>query len=288
MAGGDHANAYDAYRQAASRTLSSDALLAMASADPARAYADAVVMAGPRPDDRTLGLLARMALAADQPKESMDALLVAHDRDPSNRRWNAALVALDPSRAAEVLAPAAETYRGRHRDEVVGAYADALLDSGSASAAFERYRQAFELDPDAGAWQRGLARADASRAVSLLEARRSEVGDRGDLLGALADAYAGAGRAAEARALYEKAVARGGGLKWYARMALVDPAGALSRLRDAASRDPADEEAWGALGDCQRLLGDADGARDAYARARKLDPASLTWALRARAVARTP
>lgn len=285
IASGAAGDAFDAYRQAASLGLSRDALLGMAKADPARAYAAAVELAGPKPDEGTLGVLARIALDADRPADSLAALVAAHERDPANRRWNLALVALDPARAAEVLGAAVETYRGRHREEVVGAYGEALMQAGNASAAYDRYREAFELRPDSGAWQRGLARSDPARAIPLLEARRRAKGDDGDLLGALADAYAGAGRSEEARALYARAVERDGGLQWYARMARVDPATAIARLQEATTADPRSGEAWGVLGDCQRQLGNLAAARDAYARARELEPASLTWALRARAAA---
>lgn len=286
IASGNGGDAFEAYRQAASLNLSKDALYGMAKADPVRAYAAAVELAGPKPDEGTLGVLARIALDADRPADSMAALLAAHASDPSNRRWNSALVALDPARAAEVLGAAVESYRGRHRDEVVGAYGDALMQSGNAGAAYDRYREAFDLRPDSGTWQLGLARTDPIRAIPLLEARRRAVGDDGALLGALADAYAGAGRTDEARALYERAVEKDGGLEWYARMARVDPTTAVARLQEATTRDPRSGEAWGALGDCQRQLGNMAAAREAYAHARELEPGSLTWALRSRATAR--
>ena len=286
IASGNGADAFDAFRQSAAMSLSKDALYGMAKADPARAYAAAVELAGPSPDEGTLGAIARIALDADRPADSLAALLAAHERDPSNRRWNAALAALDPKRAAEVLGAAVETYRGRHRDEVVGAYGDALMQSGDSTAAFDRYREAFDLRPDSGTWQLGLARTDPTRAIPLLEARRLAVGDDAETLGALADAYAGAGRTDEARALYVRAVEKDGGLEWYAHMARVDPKTAVARLQEATTRDPKSGEAWGALGDCQRQLGNMAAAREAYAHARELEPGSLTWALRARAAAR--
>lgn len=285
LAAGNPQDAFEAYRQSATRGLSREALTGMMQADPQRAYAAAVELAGPQADDETLGVIARIAVAGDRTKESVDALLRAHDLDPSDPKWNAGLVAMDPVRAARVLAGTVDSYKGRHREDVVGAYGDALLESGNPRAAFDRFREALEIDPGAGAWQQGLARADPSRAIPFLEARRRAVGDRGDLLGALADAYAGTGRADEARALYEQAAQRSGGVRWYARLALLDPSTARIRLETAVARDPRSSEAWGALGDCHRAAGNASAARDAYAKAAQLDPGNLTWAVRARAPA---
>ena len=277
--------AFDSYRQAASRELTRDALYGLLKADPARAYAAAMELVSKETDDEALGVIAVLALAGDRATESMDALLRAHERDPSDYKWSAALVDLDPRRAAEVLAASVESYRGRRRDEVVGAYADALLETGNARAAYDQFRSAFELDPDDGSWQAGLARSDPVKALPILEERRRAVGDSGDLLGALADAYAGSGRREEALALYEQAAQRDGGLKWVGRMALVDAAGARARIDAAISREPKSDAAWGALGDFHRALGNATAARDAYARARDLDPSNLTWEARLRAAA---
>jgi tetratricopeptide (TPR) repeat protein len=284
LAAGNPRDAFEAYRQAAAHSLTREALHGLMRADPQRAYAVALGLAGAEPDADTLGAIARLALAGDRTTEAVDALLRAHGRDPSDHRWNAALVAADPARAAEALAATARDYRGRRRDEIVGALGDALLETGSARAAFDQYREAFQLDPSDGAWQRGLARSDPARAVSLLESRRRTAGDDASLLGALADAYAGTGRTAEARALYEQAAQRDGGTRWYARLALVDLPGARRGLEAATAREPDSGDAWGALGDCCRVAGDVAAARAAYARARDLEPASFVWATRLRAL----
>lgn len=280
---GNSQGAFDAYRQAASRALTTDALYGLLRSDPQRAYAAAMEFASPQSDDEALGVIACLALASDRPAESLDSLIKAHERDPSDYKWNGALVDLDPRRATEVLAASAQTYRGRRRDEVVGAYADALLETGSTRAAYDQYREAFELDPDDGSWQAGLARTDPTRALPILEERRRAVGDKPELLGALADAYAGSGRRDEARALYEQAAVSDGGMKWYGRMALVDPKAARTHLDDAITRDPKSDAAWGALGDYYKALGNAASARDAYAHAKDLDPSNLTWQARLRA-----
>jgi tetratricopeptide (TPR) repeat protein len=120
--------------------------------------------------------------------------------------------------------------------------------------------------------------------VPLLEARRRTAGDDASLLGALADAYAGVGRTAEARTLYEEAIQKDGGARWYARLALVDPTSARRAVDEAVAREPASGEVWGALGDCRRAAGDMAGARAAYLRAADLDPASFAWATRLRAL----
>jgi Flp pilus assembly protein TadD len=120
--------------------------------------------------------------------------------------------------------------------------------------------------------------------VPLLEARRRSAGDDASLLGALADAYAGTGRAVEARTLYERAIEMDGGARWYARLALVDLPGARRGLEAATRRAPDSGETWGALGDCCRVAGDLTGAREAYARARDLEPASFVWDARLRAL----
>ena len=121
---------------------------------------------------------------------------------------------------------------------MLGAHGNALLGLGRADEAYERYREAYELDPSDWEWQRGLARTAPEQAIPLLEARRAETGDEGDLLGALADAYAGAGRRDEALALYQQALDAGGGDEWYPRMGRIDGERALAGLEQRVRDEP--------------------------------------------------
>lgn len=277
---GNSAAAFAAYEAAASIQLTTEALYGMMQADPDRAFTTAVELSANVTDDEVLGAVAKVAIKGGRTAETLATLLRAHERDPSDHEWMSALVALDPERAAEILGETATGYGGDSRDEVVGAHGNALLVVGRASEAYERYREAFELDPGDWEWQRGLARAGPEQAIPLLEARREEAGDEADLLGALADAYAGAGRRGEALALYQQAVDGGGGDEWYARMAHVDEERALRSLQQRVQQAPEAGEAWGALGDLHRERGDKEAARDAYDRARTLSGTSLIWEIR--------
>lgn len=280
MDGGDRVAAFEAYRQAAARDLTVDAIFGLMRADPDRAYATAAQLADDVTDDETLGALAKVALRSGRAEDTMAALLRAHERDPSDNEWMTAMVALDPKRAVDVLGRTAREYRGDSQDEVVGAYGNALREVGRMEEAFEQYREAYDIDPGDWEWQRGLARSDPGRAVGILEARWKEVGDEGDLVGALADAYAGLGERRRAMELYERALDLGGGDEWYARMARVDPDVALVRLRALTETQPGSADAWGALGDLHRELGNESEAREAYGEARRFSPTHLLWEIR--------
>jgi tetratricopeptide (TPR) repeat protein len=51
----------------------------------------------------------------------------------------------------------------------------------------------------------------------------------------------------------------------------------VRELRSQAMRNPADDELWGDLGDALRAFGDLGGARGAYLRAYRIDPADSEW-----------
>lgn len=279
---GDGEAAFEAYRRAAALGLTTEVLFGMVGADPERAYEAAVELSANVTDDEVLGAVAKVALKGGKREDTLATLLRAHELDPSDHEWMTAMVALDPQRAAEIIGQTAGSYGGEGRDEVVGAHGNALLETGRAGDAYERYREAYELDPSDWEWQRGLARADPDRAIPLLEARREEAGDEGDLLGALADAYAGAGRREEAVALYQRAVDVGGGDEWYARMGQVDGDRALTALQQRVRESPEAADTWGALGELHRARGEKEAARDAYDKARALNTTNLFYEIRYR------
>lgn len=279
---GNAAAAFEAYREAAEIDLTTEVLFGMLRADPERAYEAAAELSSRVTNDEVLGAVAKIALKSGRSDDAMATLLRAHQVDPSDHEWMAAMVALDPESAVEILGRTAAAYGGDSRDEVLGAYGNALLGLGRADEAYERYREAFELDPSDWEWQRGLARANPERSIPMLEARYEEVGDEGDLLGALADAYAGVGRRDDALAHYQRAVDHGGGDEWYTRMGLLDSERALAGLQQRVQANPEAGEAWGALGDLHRQLGNREAARAAYDEARVLNTTNLLYEIRYR------
>jgi tetratricopeptide (TPR) repeat protein len=111
----------------------------------------------------------------------------------------------------------------------------------------------------------------------VLESRQRDQGADGDLVGAIGDAYAGLGRDGDAVRAYQQAYDMGGGAEWLARMARVDPQGALTRLQDAIDAAPEDAALRGALGDALDALGRAAEARAAYDEARRLADTTFTY-----------
>jgi tetratricopeptide (TPR) repeat protein len=277
---GNMAAAFEAYKEAASRNVSTEYLNGMMQADPERAMRVALEVTEGTSDDEVLGSLAKIALKNGHSEEAFAALLRAHERDPTDHEWLLAMVNMDPERSAAVLAESSRTYTGGGQDEVIGAYGNALRALGQTSAAFEEYMRAHEMDPTDWEWQQGLAAADPARAVPVLEARLAEQAGDASLLGALADAYAGSGRVAEAIEYYQRAYANGQDVTWLAHMARVDPDRAVSQLVDLSVSQPSNSEVFGRLGDAYREIGRLDDARDAYARARELAPSTLTWEIR--------
>jgi tetratricopeptide (TPR) repeat protein len=281
---GNAAAAFEAYQAAGERALSTEVIYGLMRADPTRAYETALALTANTRDDEMLGAVAKVALKSDHPAECFATLQRAHDRDPSDHEWNWAMVVFDPETAAETLGASARRYQGDSRDEVVGAYANALLLSGHGAEAYDNYLEAHEQDPTDWEWQRGLARADPRRAVPILEERRKHDPNEADLAGALADAYAGSGRTEEALALYQEAVDKGGGAEWWARMGLVDARRARAGLQEAVANQPGSAEVWAALGEYHRLRGETDAARRAYGEARGLEPTVLVYEIRYRAL----
>jgi tetratricopeptide (TPR) repeat protein len=274
---GNHAAAFAAYREAAMRQPSTEVLEGLMRADPQRAMDVALEVTAETTDDELLGSLAKIALRNGADPAAFDALLRAHERDPTDHEWLLAMVQMDPVRAAEALRATAARYTGDSRDEVIGALGNALRDLGRGDEAFDEYLAAHQMDPGDWEWQRGLADADPHRAIDVLEARRASGGGDANLYGALADAYAGAGRAHDARTLYEQAYAEGGDLVWLSHLARIDPGEAIRRLETVSRERSGEADVWANLGAAYRHAGRYAEARDAYGRAREISPGSLPY-----------
>jgi len=280
---GDLAGAFKAYRQAASVATDEDdrrdMMRGMILTDPMAAL-PLVRGLAESPDDETLGILGLAYLAAGQSEAAFGVYQRAHDFDPSDSEWLHRMVAIDPGRAALVFAERIENSPGTSNDELVGTYALSLERQGKLGEAYDSYLRAWRLDDDDWEWMRGLARTSPERAAELLLGKYQQNPEDGDVVGALADAYAGLGRTAEAVRLYEQAIEIGEDRhRWMAGLAAVEPARGLPMLRAAVDDDPEDDEMWGALGDAYYHLGRMEDAKQAYDRALELDPSDWEWSV---------
>ncbi len=280
---GDLAGAFEAYRQAALVATDEDSLRdmmrGMILTDPMAALPLVRGLAD-NPDDETLGILGLAYLAAGQREAAFRVYNQAHEFDPSDSEWLHRLVAIDPERAALVLAERIEESPGTGNDELVGTYALSLERQGKLGEAYESYLRAWRLDAEDWEWMRGLARTNPERAAGLLKEKHRENPEDGTVAGALADAYAGLGRVAEAVRLYEQAIETGEDPhRWLAGLAAVEPGRGLPMLRAAVDEDPEDDEMWGALGDAYYHLGRMEDAKQAYDRALELDPSDWEWSV---------
>jgi tetratricopeptide (TPR) repeat protein len=173
------------------------------------------------------------------------------------------------------------------RANVAVADGDRLLARGNGNAALDAYETAVGLVPGASVyWQRQGALLDQVQQLSLARAAYKEAAERDPYdINALITAARLAeeqGDLTEARAKFQRAVE-------------VDPlnpatlkAAATYELRHGVAQEARDllEEAvqllpdeaplWASLGDARAVLGDREGAREAYDRALELDPENET------------
>jgi tetratricopeptide (TPR) repeat protein len=167
---------------------------------------------------------------------------------------------------------------GAVSDELIGAYARALLETGEPEKAFDRYLEALRQDESDYEWIRGIARSDPSRALPILEKRAEAEAGNATVVGALGDAYAKLGMTPDAIRQYERAIQLSDESgRWMAALAQVDEGRGIAMLRSALDANPSDDEMWGALGDAYRELGNLGAARKAYDRALELDPGDWEW-----------
>jgi tetratricopeptide (TPR) repeat protein len=279
--GGDRRGAFEAYRQAA--LLASDEddrrtwLVGMAGADPLAAL-PLIRRYAADGDDETMGVLGRTLSVVGESAEAFEVFLAAHRKDLSDAEWLHRLVALDPARAESILQEEMDRPDAEVNDEVVGAYAQAVLRDGRPDAAFDAFLRAHEMDREDWEWLRGLARSNPARAAPLLEALRDEMPESANVLGALGDAWAGLGRQAEAADLFVQAIESDDSpARWMAALAAVEPGRGLPMLLSAVEAKSGDDEYWGALGDAYRSLGRIEEAREAYDKALTLDPDDWEW-----------
>ena len=97
-----------------------------AGLNPAAAMAVALEVTANTTDDELLGSVAKIALRNGHAGEAFEALLRAHEQDPTDHEWLVAMVGMDPERAVATLRATVERYTGESRDEVVGALGNAL------------------------------------------------------------------------------------------------------------------------------------------------------------------
>jgi len=165
------------------------------------------------------------------------------------RQFEHALSVLNGGRAREAL-PLLQTLSTRFPSGAVfqSTYARALMETGNAKAALERYRAVVELSPKDALMFHDLAVA-ARAARQLYEARRAEQAAL-TLDGNSAAAMNGLG-------LLEVDTGH--------------PAEAATAFEHAAKADPSNPSYWTNLGNARRALGDDAGAESAYRRALDAD-----------------
>ncbi len=280
---GDLAGAFLAYRRAAVVAADGDNRLdmmrGMIRTNPMEAL-PVIRNLAEGEDDEMLGVLGQAYVAAGQRDAAFRVFDQAHQVDPSDSEWLHRMVSLDPVRASEDFKLKIADSPGSGNDELFGTYALSLERQGRLSEAYDAYLRAWTMDEDDWEWMRGLARTNPKRAGDLLLGKHRDNPEDATVAGALADAYAGMGRTAEAVRLYQQAIEAGEERhRWMAALAALEPARGLPMLRAAVEEDPDDDEYWGALGDAYFGLGRMTEARDAYDRALEIDPSDWEWSI---------
>jgi tetratricopeptide (TPR) repeat protein len=276
---GDKAGAFEAFKRSAELGHSNvdDIFREMIRCDASLAL-PAIRAIAKQNDEESQGLLGHAFVANGLVDEAYDTYIRAHSLDPDDVTWLRCLVEIDPTRAASVLRQTIASYDGSGKDEIVGARGNALRRLGHDAAAFEEYSAALEIDDDDWEWMQGIAASDPRRAATVLEKKLEGNPDSRNIKGALADAYAGMGRGAEAAELYRQILENDSAeTRWKISYAQVDPAAGIAILKKDVDAEPDDDYKWGALGDALRRLGRTAEAREAYSKAREIDPADWRW-----------
>ena len=272
---GDAAGALEAYRRLAEIQPDSDALRHVIVADPALGLQLALRMAERSSDDDVLGALGAAYLGIGQLEKAFETYQRASAAAPEDFSWLRSLVGLDPARAAEVLASRVED--PAISDEVVGAYGNALLESGRPADAFAQYERALRADPGDYEWQIGMARADPTRAVPALTAMLAERGDEATFGTALGIALIGSGRRDEGLRRMEDAARTGPDAVTVGELCKVDPVRGRAVLDGLLRSSPEAAEWHGVLGGLLVSEGKRAEAIAAYERALALNPTDDEW-----------
>jgi tetratricopeptide (TPR) repeat protein len=277
----DVGGAFDAYHQAAIKGAGVKALHGMLKADPKRAFevARTLDLSGLRGEDRSV--IAVLALHAGATQEAFDAIAQGLEEAPAEYSLLNAIARADPARAASVLGQRLAGYQGEDKDEVVGAYANALRLAGRSAEARAAYNEALALDPGDAEWIGGLARLDPARAQEALERERAASSGEEWWQLAQANVLMHAGRRAEALAIYNRFENDAGAASG---LGLHDPAEGRRRLEAMLARQPNDDDTWVALGEMERELGNLPAARAAFEQAVRLEPHNLWNVVRWRQV----
>jgi tetratricopeptide (TPR) repeat protein len=277
---GDKAGAFAAYREAALLAPGEeDYAKGLFRADPQGALPVLVEVAKASTNDEVLGLVARAYLANGRVKEALDQYERAHEADPHDYSWLRGMVALDPARAADHLAALVRDPRMANDDEIVGAYANALVETGHRAEAFDRYLQAHRRDSSDLEWLRGLAKSDPMRAEPFIEEYAKQKPDSDDVEGLRGEIYAGLGRRADAIAAFERCLQKDpDDESWMVALSQVAPERGLAMLEGVVQKKPEDGDAWGYLARAYKGLGRMAEAKAAYDKAVEDDPLDSDWA----------
>jgi hypothetical protein len=280
LAQGDKAGAFDAYREGLTRNVTKDGIEQLIRVDVDRAYElvksiDTSALTG---DD--VGVLATLALHRGTREEAFAALARGLETEANDYTLLNAIVRVDPARAAETLAVQVARYEGGGKDELVGAYANALRLAGRPAEARAAYLEAMALDGSDVEWIEGLVQLDAPAALEHLERVRQDNDDEEWWQRATAEALGRTGRRAEAQAIY----ARLGGPNAAASVGRWDPAEGRRRFEQLLQAEPKNASIWGQLGELERDLGNLAGARRAFSEAVALEPTGLWYVVRLRQV----
>jgi tetratricopeptide (TPR) repeat protein len=280
LAQGDKAGAFDAYREGLGRNVNKEGIEQLIRVDVDRAYELVTSIDTSALTGDGVAVLATLALHRGTTEEAFAALARGLETEATEYSLLNAIVRVDPVRAAETLAAQVARYEGGGKDELVGAYANALRLSGRVGEARAAYLEAMALDASDAEWIDGLMQIDAPAALEHLERVRQGNDDEEWWQRATAEALGRTGRRAEAQAIY----ARLGGASAAASLGRWDPAEGRRRFEQLLRNEPKNASIWGQLGELERDLGNLAGARRAFSEAVALDPTSLWYVVRLRHV----
>ncbi|MBW1879501.1 MAG: tetratricopeptide repeat protein, partial [Deltaproteobacteria bacterium] len=183
---------------------------------------------------------------------------------------------IDAALAALRDAPGDATLTG----EVGNAYARA----GDGRQALEYYRRALDLNPLDVTWVDKIVLYGGTNRISVFESLNVGTTSSDEFQGDFGDAYLDAGRAADARARYERAHELDpNDSEWIGKLAVLlggDPRAesiVVAPLRRGVARDASNDEIHGDMGDALMSLGRRDEACTAYRQALALDADDSEW-----------
>lgn len=278
LAQGDKNGAFDAYKEALARQVNKESIQHLMNVDMERAHEHMKTVDTSALVGEDVAVLATLALHRGTVDEAFATLARGLESDPTEYTLLNAIARVDPTRAAALLGARAASYEGGGKDELVGAYANALRISGRAAEARSAYLDAIALDGTDVEWIDGLMQVDAPAALEHLERVRTGNDDEEWWRRATAEALARTGRRAEALAFYARLNNAGAA----ASIGRWDPPEGRRRFESLLQAEPRNAGTWGQLGEMERDLGNLAAARRAFTEAVALEPASLWYLVRLR------